>query len=209
MGIGYSFYRHFLDPLLISLRTHVYHAVPEGASLLEVASGTGDMGFRLAPRISTYLGVDKSEDMVQGSKNRLSRMKPSYPMDFQHGDGSRLDHLGDNSFDMAMISLALHEMPPENRLPVLEEMKRCAGELLLVDYASPLPGNLKGCILHFAEYLAGGDHYRGFLSYQKQGGLDGLMDEAGLRSVAESSAIGGGIRVVRAVSARREINEIR
>ncbi len=203
MGIGYSFYRHILDPLLVSLRSRVFHAVPEGFSLLEIASGTGDMGFRLAPRVSSYLGVDKSDEMIRGSKGRLSRMKARRHMDFQNGDGSRLPHLEDNSFDMAMISLALHEMPPESRLPVLAEMKRCAGELLLVDYASPLPPNLKGHILHFAEFLAGGDHYRGFLSYQKRGGLDGLMLEAGLLPVAESTAIGGGIRVVRAVSAEK------
>ena len=199
MGIGYSFYRFVLDPLLASLRSRVFHAVPEGISLLEVASGTGDMGFRLSPRLSSYLGVDKSPSMTQGSLARLARAGLRGNMEFQNGDGSRLKHVGDKAFDMAMISLALHEMPPESRLPVISEMKRCAGELLLVDYASPLPGNLKGRILHFVEFLAGGDHYRGFLSYQKQGGLDRLMKEAGLVSVGETAAIGGGIRVVRAV----------
>jgi len=199
MNIGYSFYRYILDPLLVSLRNRVFHAVPEGVSLLEVACGTGDMGFRLAPKLSRYRGVDLNGDMTRGSRKRLAESYLADRMEFHNGDGSRLPMIEDKSFDTALISLALHEMPPESRLPVIREMMRCAGELILVDYASPLPGNYKGRILHFVEFLAGGDHYRGFLSYQAQGGLDRLMEEAGLRSQGESFAIGGGIRIVRAV----------
>ena len=201
MSFGYDFYRYILDPLLASLRSRVFQAVPEGISLLEVASGTGDMGFRLAPRLSSYLGVDRSVSMTKGSLVRLEKMAGLGNMEFRNGDGAGMDFIGDREYDMALISLALHEMPEECRLPVLGEMTRCAPELLLVDYASPLPGNLKGRILHGVEFLAGGDHYRGFKSYQKQGGLDRLMGEAGLFPLWENAAIGGGIRIVRAVPA--------
>ncbi len=198
MNTGYSFYRYFLDPLLRSLRTRVFHAVPNGVSLLEVASGTGDMGFRLASKLSRYTGVDRSESMAMGSGERLSRKRDGGHMEFLNRDGARLSGVDSKSYDMAMISLALHEMPAASRLPVLREMMRCARELLLVDYASPLPRSPKGRILHLAEFLAGGDHYRGFLDYQERGGLDALMKEAGLIPLGEDAAIGGGIRIVRA-----------
>jgi len=174
--------------------------IPENSSLIEIASGTGDLAFKLAPKLSHYVGIEKSESMARGSQSRLARKNGYDYMQFMHGDGARLDGLVDKSFDLALISLALHEMPRESRLPVLKEMKRCAQELILIDYAAPLPKNLKGSILHFVEFLAGGDHYRGFKSYQQQGGLDKLITEAGLSITREDSSLDGGIRIVKVIS---------
>ena len=196
MSLGSALYRLFLDPLLIPLRKSVAGQISDRSSVLEIAFGTGHQARILAGRIDRYRGVELNRNRAASARRRFRRFDH---LIFEQGDGRHLPDLTDQSFDFAVISLALHEMPGENRLPILLEMKRCAKTLILADYASPLPRNSSGGILHAVEFLAGGDHYAGFRSFQASGGLDALLEQAGLRAAGESRVFQGGIRIISAV----------
>jgi ubiquinone/menaquinone biosynthesis C-methylase UbiE len=111
------------------------------------------------------------------------------------------------SADGAFISHALHVLPPRARLPVLREMARIVrpeGLLVIADYdpdgsATPTTRFL----LFLIERLAGGDHYRNYRTYMREGGVPALLKSAGLEARDKTPVHrGGGAIWVCAVSQR-------
>jgi len=76
--------------------------------------------------------------------------------------------------------MVFHEMEEGQRLPVLKEMQRLARTLILVDYCVPPPVNLVAFFCQFIERLAGGHHYRNYLSFTEAGGLSPLLETLNL-----------------------------
>ena len=195
MSIPFIVYRLAIDPLLEPVRKAMIPLIEPDSSLIDFACGTGDFLMRLAPSCSKLCGIDLNDEAMRQAARRLKTGTHDH-ISFRHADGRSLFFIPDQHYDYASISLALHEMPEENRLPVLLEMKRTAGHQIIADYASPLPRNTAGRITRIIERLAGTGHYRGFCSYQEKGGLDPLLQEAGLEVIEESSALSGAVRLV-------------
>jgi demethylmenaquinone methyltransferase/2-methoxy-6-polyprenyl-1,4-benzoquinol methylase len=102
--------------------------------VLDVATGTGAQARAFAEKAWEVVGVDLSEAML-----RVARRKSTAPnLRFEHADATALP-FPDGSFDVASISLALHEMPESVRPQVLAELKRVTkpgGAVALVDYGA-------------------------------------------------------------------------
>ena len=80
-------------------------------------------------------GIDLSEDMLKIARkhNKYENLK------FVSGDATSLPY-DDNGFDVACVSLALHDMPAAIREKVVSEMVRVTrpgGTIIAVDYALP------------------------------------------------------------------------
>ena len=106
---------------------------------------------------------------------------------FVCADAGNLSLFQDHVFDYAVLSFTIHEMPPSIRLPVLREAMRISEQVIIADYVIPMPINTAGMINLYLEFTAGYDHLRGFLDFRDHRGLDGLIEEAGLRVEEEKT----------------------
>lgn len=194
MSLQCIFYRFFIDSILRSLRGTLADLVPSGSTVLEAACGTGEQSLLLAEKASHVVGFDYNPVMVDCARRRIPEDRKN--LTFLEADARSLAFISDNEFDFATISLALHEMNKDRRLPVLAELSRTARLLLISDYASPLPSTIGGRFTGMIECLAGREHYAGFRSYQKAGGMNSLLHDAGLVIQDEHRCLGGVVRIL-------------
>lgn len=99
--------RQFLDRV---------HAAPDH-SILDVACGTGVLTKALADAGARVIGIDASEDYLEGARRRRSHPHVRY----EHGDVRDL-RFDDGVFDAAVSTLALDVIPEFEQ--VVAEMKR-------------------------------------------------------------------------------------
>ena len=179
-----SFYEgwlyHFLvDPLLRRVHRLVRSQVKPGSTLIDIGCGTGELLFSLADVGSDLVGVETSRGMWSFA-NRQAQTRGFNNVQILFGDGAKLEKFSTGFFDYAIACMVLHEMGASQRLPVLQEMKRLASNLILVDYRVPAPTNLAVTMCRFIERLAGPRHFRNYTSFINGGGLLSLYETLGL-----------------------------
>lgn len=184
------FYSLFIDPLLKSMRKKVAGQIQDGETVIDIACGTGAQIFELANKTTRAVGVDLSESMIKVAKKEKQRRNVS-TVEFVVADATNLSEFAENEFDVAIMSLALHQFTPELYTPILSEMKRISQRIVIVDYAVPLPKNLAGTGSKIIEFLAGKEHNRCFKEYYKAGGLNLILEENGL-TIESTKCFGGG-----------------
>lgn len=104
--------------------------------IIDVACGTGSQSIAFAKKGFEVTGIDLSKDMLKIAKNKI---KPNYNLKFIYTDASSIP-FKNSEFDVASISLSLHDMPEKIGLKVLIEMKRVTkknGKILIIDYHRP------------------------------------------------------------------------
>ncbi len=183
-------YRKFLDPSLKGIRIRISRLIPENSTVLDVGCGTGDQLFFISDQIKSGLGVELSEAMINTCRDQ-ARLRDISNCEFELADASNLVNLENQSFDYALTSLVIHEMPEAVRIPVLKEMARIGRQLILVDWIYPQPPPFKKFTTHLVERIAGKEHYAGFRSFMKQGGMPALIKTLGL-DVVETQITGRG-----------------
>lgn len=192
------FYGTFVDPLLTRLRMRVTAEIKQGETVIDIACGTGAQVFALANRASQVTGVDLSRSMIDFANRRL-RKTGLKNMTFHTADATRLEQFGDRSFDVAAMTLALHQFDPGLFEPILSEMKRVAKRIVIVDYAVPLPKNYAGLGSRIAEFMAGGEHNHNFKLYYKAGGLNSILPKHGIKIQKSAFIAKGAFQIVTAV----------
>jgi ubiquinone/menaquinone biosynthesis C-methylase UbiE len=95
------------------------------ARTLDVACGTGFLTQELR---GTIVGLDQSESMLEIARGRLPKAS------FVQGDALPLP-FPDGSFDRVFTSFFYGHLPGDERVSFLEEARRVAGELVVVDSA--------------------------------------------------------------------------
>jgi ubiquinone/menaquinone biosynthesis C-methylase UbiE len=169
----------------------------KGMSILDVGCGTGSH-LELYQRYKCNLyGLDLSPSMLNVARERL-------------GDTAQLD-LGDatdmpyedNKFDLVISMLSLHEMPPETRSAVLNEIKRVLkndGRILLIDFHpgpyQPLQGWISKLIIFFSELVAGREHFKNYRQFIATKGLSTLATHGKLEVEKQNVLAGGTFAVV-------------
>jgi ubiquinone/menaquinone biosynthesis C-methylase UbiE len=182
------FYGTFVDPLLNGLRKRVLHEIKRGEKVIDIACGTGAQCFALAAKAAKVTGVDLSESMIKYAQRKKAKSVFSN-LEFRVCDATQLTSIADCEFDVAVMSLALHQFSPDLYKPIFGEMKRVAKRIVIVDYAVPLPKNYAGFGSRIAEFMAGAEHNRNFKSYCNKGGLRKILPENGL-NIEKSVLIG-------------------
>lgn len=168
-------YDAILFPFLRPVRRKVLQIVKKigPQRLLDVCCGTGDQLRLLKRKGFEVSGIDLSPDMVRVSQKGAHAPRCSV----QDATGMSYEN---QTFDMALISLALHEKDVATGRRILQEIYRIlrpGGHLLVVDFSITSRTNfLAKHVITFIERIAGGDHFRNFKAYTKAGGLDTLVD---------------------------------
>lgn len=169
-----AFAAKIYDPILYfalkNIRQDIIRLIPDhDARILDLCCGTGnqlkklsDAGFR------NLTGMDLSSDMLKVARkgNKIANL---LECDVQHTG------LPGASFDIIIISLAVHEKPAPMQKNMLAEAKRLlapGGRLILVDFSLDDQAEMISKITAaMIERLAGGEHYRNFKTYVNKGGM--------------------------------------
>lgn len=190
-------YEILVDRALKEVRDIIVEQIKAGSTVIDIGCGTGSLVFDLAGKCESVIGVELSSTMVEYAKHRQQSNKNNN-IHFIHGDAASLPHFQDQQFDYATISMALHEMSPDLRLKVLNEVKRIAKKVIVADYVVPQPLNFAGVGTRIVEFLAGIEHFRGFKDFQRNNGIDQLLQNCQLSIYSEATNENGTIRVVTA-----------
>jgi len=173
------FYSTVIDPVLSGMRKKVNRVISNEQNILDVACGTGAQVFELAHSAKEVTGIDLSESMIR--KAEQTKQKRNIPnVSFRICDATGHWKFNDKQFDIALITLALHQFPPENYSAILGEMKRVAKKIIILDYAVPLPHNITGWGSRVAEFFAGREHHQNFRKFYRAGGLKNILAENNL-----------------------------
>jgi ubiquinone/menaquinone biosynthesis C-methylase UbiE len=144
-----------------------------GLSVLDACSGTGEMAVRLARRGAEVTGIDVTEEMLAKARAKAAGL----PATFHVMDARRLT-FPDRSFDVVVLSLALHDMPRAVRQQVLREARRVARERIVVlDYDFPRrPAWLRRLLVAFVQLFE-----TAYLTpFVRDGGVESQLEAAGL-----------------------------
>lgn len=190
------FYRKYIDPNLEEVRKIIGEELPGNCSVIDIGCGTGAMSFSLSSKCRRLVGVELSPRMLTFANRQKAQFGLKH-VDFVLGDASCLSQFKDKEFDAAITSMVLHEMPAGLRGPVILEMIRIAREVILADYAIPQPKNFSGYTTFPVEFVAGPSHFKGFLSFYKNGGLSGLLKSLGIEIEQSTQNSVGTIQIVK------------
>lgn len=172
---------HFLyDRALDEARQVVIDLVPRGASVLDIACGTGELcsALRVA-KDCRVVGVDLSRRMLDFAKAH-SRYGD---VTFVHGDATNLTGMEAGEFDCATMLFLIHELHGQERVRALNEALRVARRVIVVDSFVPLPRNAHAMALHAVEASGGRVHYSCFASYLAAGGIMGIVANSNIMPV--------------------------
>ena len=191
-----ALYDHCLTPLLkplrIDIRTFIQHRAHR--RIVDICCGTGDQLKLLEAGAAELVGVDNSAAMLaRARKNCAERVV------LQLGDATQLDFPA-GSFDCAILSFALHDKHQTLREQIFAKARKVlaqGGSLIVTDY-SRRPSGLKGLILGdilipVVERLAGRDHYLNYLSWQREGGIEGFLQQRSTTVDIISRRFGGAV----------------
>jgi len=193
-------YDRLLDPFIRSWRAtglDLFHP-GKGAAVLEVGCGTGAQLAYYQAQGCRATGIDMSSAMLGVARARLDDRTM-----ICRGDGARLPY-PDESFDLVLVSLVLHEMEPSTRSAVLEDMVRVLhpeGCIGIIDY-HPLPKRtVKGwgtrVLMRGIERSAGRRHYANYRNFLTTGGVYTPASYLGLIVEGQKRASGGNIGIYR------------
>jgi ubiquinone/menaquinone biosynthesis C-methylase UbiE len=170
----------------------------KGQRVLDVGCGTGSLTAMLAAAGCQVVGVDSSPTMLSfAQRKRIAA-------EFQLVDATRLPF--DREFDAAVISIALHEMPPPAREKVWASMRRALrpqGRLIALDFTV---SQSTGLLARIARSLIEQDerslltihreHYENFQEFMRKGGLRAWIRERNESVESEYDFWGGTLAVM-------------
>lgn len=146
-------------------RHHLVALVPDGATLVEVGTGTGGLLMDLAARADTVIGVDHSPAMLAEARQRLADSGAT-GIDLRLGEMTHLP-LPDGSAGCVLLNMVLHHAPdPPEVLAEIRRVLQPGGLLLIADLARHERETAR-------EQLA--DQWLGF----EEGELTGWLKQAG------------------------------
>jgi len=189
-------YDQVIEPMQAGVRRVALRVMPpeQGWRVLDVGCGTGT---GLVPYLAAgceVSGVDVSPEMLDRARNRLGTNA-----DLRLTDGDSLP-FPDDSFDLAITTMVLHEVPAGQRVTFVEEMARVVkprGALTVIDFRFGTLRGWRGPVLRAAseiiERLSG--HYSRYRSFRQAGGVPGVMEVAGLVVTLEKIVAGGNVAI--------------
>jgi demethylmenaquinone methyltransferase/2-methoxy-6-polyprenyl-1,4-benzoquinol methylase len=175
ISLSTRIYDPVLGRALRPLRKAILSALPHNKDLriLDLCCGTGDQLRYLKHAGYTNLhGLDLDPGMIAYAKNKSSSIH------FHEGDAANTK-FESASFDVILISLALHDKDQFLREAILNEIARLlkqdafalAADFCFDDKSKPMGRFLISAV----ECNAGGDHYYNFRDYTVRGGMVAIL----------------------------------
>ena len=104
--------------------------------VLDVATGTGDVAFNLAPHVNHVTGLDIASEMIKIADQKKDKKKYDN-INFLVGDGEKLP-FEDKSFDVVTISFGFRNIAhQEIALAEFNRVLKDNGKLLILEFSQP------------------------------------------------------------------------
>lgn len=153
-------------------------------NVIDIATGTGAHALLLAKAGHSVTGIDLDAAMLAKAARKVS---PRLSLQFQLADATQLPY-ADNAFDVATISFAIHDVPPEIAVAMLQEALRVikpGGWIQIVDYFEPI-NNPGARLLHWIAHWYESPNYFPFVKV----GLASYLPACGLQQVTKTNFLG-------------------
>ncbi|MDY6800099.1 MAG: class I SAM-dependent methyltransferase [Bacteroidota bacterium] len=166
-----SIYDLLLYPFLHNTRKRTAQFIQQlnPESLIDICCGTGNQLKYLKHAQIKLTGIDNSPAMLGSAKHFNCYQQDARSIEFP-----------DQSFEMALIQLALHEKSVDDREKILKEAYRILknnGYLVIMDYnINHKTSKFAEYIIRIIEFFAGRQHYNHFKTYLKGDGLLKLVN---------------------------------
>lgn len=178
--------------ILSGIRKKVVNQInPVSKRVLDVATGTGSLAIELSEVATNVVGIDLSAKMLAVAKRKAKQEN----LVFQEMDASKMN-FGDNEFDVVTISLGLHDMPPEVRTAVLQEVKRVLnpnGKLYIFEYDLPQNPVMKWLAPRLLNTFES-KYYLGFIQLD----LDAYLQSSGFKVLKKTNYLFGHLQLLKA-----------
>lgn len=160
-----NWYDIVISPLLSGLTSRVVETIGQGANVLEVGCGTGELASALMRKgVNSYVGVD-----VNPKKIKVARAKIDHP-NFEFIADDFLNIQVGSKFDYAIFPMIIHSIDKQLAIALLTKACSVARVIIIADYLVPQPRNYKGMLVLLIERLAGVEHFTNFQRFKVMGG---------------------------------------
>ncbi|MCD6424903.1 MAG: class I SAM-dependent methyltransferase [Anaerolineales bacterium] len=199
MKEDYNFSATIYDPVLYLALNPIRLAVMDelsqhkDSSILDLCCGTGNQLKLLSKNGFKNLHcLDLSKEMLRVAE------KGGYPIKIYNEDATETN-FDDASFDIVIISFAIHEKDRETQEKLIAEAHRLikeGGNILIIDFSFDEKTTKLGKMgIDFIERMAGGEHYLNFKGYIANGGLESLIKEDKFKFVKDVRAAFNGVTI--------------
>ncbi len=147
--------------------------------IIDFCTGTGEVVLEFAKKSNNVAGIDISPAMLKRAKQKDKNNR----IRFMEMDASQTP-FKDKEFDIASISYGLHDIPQPVRDKVLEEMKRVARKIIVVDYNPPRQWLLKWLYI-FLISVYESKYFRDFIRRD----LEEMLTKHNLEVIKETYAV--------------------
>jgi len=182
-----------------AMKEAVAGEVCEGASVLEIGCGTGELAELLCARGATVDGFDPSPSMVAAARERIGRAGLEGRLSVRQMGVDGMDALADARYGFVVSTLVFSELADDERRHALRHSFRVlepGGKLVLADEV--VPRELVGRVLHsaarlplvVATYLVTGSSTRPIADPRRD------VEAAGFELERETRSHGGSFAVV-------------
>ncbi len=141
-GMGTGFYAKAMENVKLST----------GQRVLDLGCGTGSTALALARMVGSGVhidGIDISDTQLNHARNKASTV--DCQLTFHNCSMDELS-FADETFDLVIASMSLHETPEQIRRRALAEVSRVlkpGGDFILVEWSRPKPGIMSAVWLPF------------------------------------------------------------
>ncbi len=172
-----AIYDPVVYPFLTHIRKHTAQIIKQtnAKKIIDLCCGTGNQLKHLKKNgLTDIIGIDISPFMIEKAR------KGKITVECELKDATNTE-FPSNTFDLAMVSFALHEMPWQNAEKIINEAFRIikpGGFFLAIDYCITSKPSVLGRIgRNLIERLAGKEHYNNYKYFIKHGGLAELLKQ--------------------------------
>jgi len=182
----------FLKPLRTDIRTFIQHRGYR--RIIDICCGTGDQLQLLENGGKELVGIDHSVAMLARARRNCSENVALHLVDAEQLD------FPSGYFDCAVVSFALHEKHQTLRDLIFtngRKVVRQGGSMIITDFSQGSAG-IKGFLLGdmlfpVIERLAGRSHYLNYLSWMREGGIEGFLQQRRQTVEVISRRFGGSV----------------
>jgi len=177
------FYDKLIAPNQDRIFNEIKNVIEPNSSVIDVGCGTGRFSFTIADKANKVVGIDLSSKNITTANQTLQK-NPNNKISFLHTNLANLISQN-HHFDYAVMTYVIHEVNPEDRITLFNEMAQIADKIIIGDYLVPVNKGFWNVLNEVVEFLAGKEHYGNFKHFLANNGLAGLVDNAGLKIISE------------------------
>lgn len=177
------FYDKIIAPNQDRMFGEIKKLIEPNSNVIDVGCGTGRFSFSIAEKVNKVVGVDLSSKNIT-TANKTLQKNPNNKISFLHTNLANL--ISQNlHYDYAVMTYVIHEVNPEDRIALFNEISQIADKIIIGDYLVPINKGFWSALNVIVEYLAGKDHYANFKDFVANHGLFGLVKRAELKVISE------------------------